>query len=39
MEREFSEQKLLLREAKADKGINLLIALLISLSFLRKPLY
>ena len=33
MERKFSLQELLLREAKVDKGINLLSALQISVSF------
>ena len=44
MERKFSQQlrlfqELLLREAKIDKGINLLSILKIFLSFSRKPFY
>ena len=39
MERKFSQQELLLREAKIDKGINLLSALKMFVSFLGKPFY
>ena len=39
MELKFSNQELLLREAKVDKGINLVSALQISVLFLGKPFY
>ena len=39
IERRFSWQELLLREAKIDKGINLLRALKIFVSFSVKPFY
>ena len=39
MERKFTQQELRIREAKVDKGINLLTALQISVPFLGKPFY
>ena len=39
MERKFSLLELLLREAKIDKGIKLLRALKICVSFLGEPFY
>ena len=39
MECKFNKQELLLREAKIDKGINLLSTLKIFVSFSGKPFY